>query len=111
MFMSVCVCLCLFVYEVYYIVLFLSREKKKKCLSCLMIRGKVVESDTGKFDYVHTFIRSPNAAVQNDFSGTELNCGDYVVVSTDTRFAVAGGIIKIITSDSLTIFLDRYVKM
>lgn len=63
--------------------------------------GKVIEDEIGK--YVHNFIRD------EEFTAGIIGKGDYIIVSTDKRVAIASGIVSNVTDCSCTVRLERCV--
>lgn len=83
------------------------REKKGKCLAFLKIE-KVVE-DGDRYHHTFTRIGDNDTEITRDLTRTGFNTMEYVIVSTNTKVNVSAGLISEITTDSITVVLERFV--
>ncbi|KAJ9596833.1 hypothetical protein L9F63_012089, partial [Diploptera punctata] len=79
------------------------REKRGKCMSCMIVCGKIVMSGDS---YLHTLQKSKG---NSDLQLLGFTIGEYIVVSTDKRLALATGTIRDITHTSVTLCLNRNI--
>lgn len=79
-------------------------EKRGQCIAFLKITNAVKEE--GNRYYLHRMEKSDKSC-QNDFNLTNFSVGNYSVVSTDIRNAIATGFISAINKTSIDILLDR----
>lgn len=77
-----------------------SRQKSGRAVYDLILNENVIEEQSG--EYIHEF-RS-NAL---DFTSFDFAIGNYLIVSTMKRLAIASGIVVAIAQKTITLVLER----
>lgn len=78
-----------------------SRRKRGTCIANTHLVGTVVEVSSGSYE--HVFEWEDNVEVTCSFVE-----GDYLVVSSEMRPAVAAGLVRAVAFKQLTLHLERY---